>query len=410
MRKLYFLYSTFEDFPNDRVDLTELFSAGIACRGHSIDWHMHPSEVCDGRVAQIGASERVFLCTKKPSTSVQARLANLLSRLWHTLSLIGLIKQNPYDFVQVRDQVFGALIALIGCILACRPFVFWMSFPYVEADLFKARDTSLGIRSFKRWLLFIRGYLSSLTLYRIILPSAAYVFVQSDKMKEDLIRKGIDRKKITPVPMGINWQKISQSAGLTADEDRFPEQPVILYMGTLVRARRLDFLIDVVDLVRVKFPKVTLALVGDAPVEDLRLIEDAVRARGLDEHVYLTGRVPMEKAWHMVSLANVCLSPFRPSPMLDSASPTKVVEYLALGRPVVANDQPDQSKVIRESGAGVVVPYDVRKFADAVIDLLESPEGAEAMGQKGPDYVRRHRSYESMIPILEAKYLELFGG
>ncbi|UHD17122.1 glycosyltransferase [Thiocapsa bogorovii] len=409
MRKLYFLYSTFEEFPNDRVDLTELFSSGIADRGHRIDWHMHPAEISDGGVRQVGVNERVFLCAKKPSSSVRARWENSLSRLGHTLSLIGLIKQNPYDFVQVRDQILGALIAVIGCALARRPFVFWMSFRYVEADLFKARDNTLGLSLAKRIMLFIRGYVSAQVLYRVILPRAHHIFVQSDRMEDDLAERGVARSKMTPVPMGVKWSKIGGSEVAPADEAWLQDRLVIVYVGTLVKARRLDFLVEVLDFVRVECPTVLLVLVGDGSISDMSFIERVIETRGVQDYVHFTGHVQMEKAWSLIKAAKLGLSPLRPSPMLDAGSPTKVMEYLALGCPVVANDQPDQSKVVRESGAGLIVPYDVRRFADAVVTLLKSPADAERMGQLGPDYVRRHRSYEAMTPLLEAKYLELFG-
>ena len=80
--------------------------------------------------------------------------------------------------------------------------------------------------------------------------------------------------------------------------------------------------------------------------------------------------------------------------LLDSASPTKVPEYLALGVPVVCNDNPDQERVINESGAGICVPYSAEDFASAVIKMLclDKSERNE-MGIKGKDYVSRYRDY-----------------
>ena len=79
--------------------------------------------------------------------------------------------------------------------------------------------------------------------------------------------------------------------------------------------------------------------------------------------------------------------------MFDCASPTKVVEYLALGLPVVANDQPDQHKVLTESGAGLSVAKSVREFSAATLRILNNKALAAAMATAGPKYVKTLRSY-----------------
>ena len=59
---------------------------------------------------------------------------------------------------------------------------------------------------------------------------------------------------------------------------------------------------------------------------------------------------------------------------------------------MVANEHPDQSKVLGESGAGFAVEYNPRAFADAAIALLKDPQKAEEMGLRGIDYVERQLS------------------
>jgi len=114
-------------------------------------------------------------------------------------------------------------------------------------------------------------------------------------------------------------------------------------------------------------------------------------------------------AWKHVLQANVCVSPFCPSPILDSTSPTKLIEYMVFNRPVVANDHPDQSKVLSESKAGYCVPYDEGEFAKAIIKLLKNPEDAQKIANRGRKYVEKHRSYEKISRDLEQKYFDLLG-
>jgi glycosyltransferase involved in cell wall biosynthesis len=74
-------------------------------------------------------------------------------------------------------------------------------------------------------------------------------------------------------------------------------------------------------------------------------------------------------------------------------SPTKAIEYMALGLPVVCNDQPDQEQVVRESGGGYSVEMSASAFADAILRLLRNPDEARAMGKAGKAWVAEHRGY-----------------
>ncbi|MBV8633327.1 MAG: glycosyltransferase, partial [Burkholderiaceae bacterium] len=82
--------------------------------------------------------------------------------------------------------------------------------------------------------------------------------------------------------------------------------------------------------------------------------------------------------------------------VLDVGSPTKLVEYMALGRPVVCNNHPEQSAILAECPAGLCVEWSAAAFAEAMLELLQNPEEAEAMGARGPAWVASNRTY----PIL----------
>jgi glycosyltransferase involved in cell wall biosynthesis len=93
-------------------------------------------------------------------------------------------------------------------------------------------------------------------------------------------------------------------------------------------------------------------------------------------------------------------------PVLRVATATKLVEYLAMGKPVVANEHPDHLTVLRDSGAGYCVPLDVGAFAAAITDILDSATTAECMAKAGPIYVAEHRNYAKMAKAVAAVYFE----
>jgi glycosyltransferase involved in cell wall biosynthesis len=210
--------------------------------------------------------------------------------------------------------------------------------------------------------------------------------------------------------MGIADDEFLAIDGVSAAPGvRNSQRMTLAYLGTLSAQRRLEMLVDMLKLIRLHGIEAKLLLVGDGqrPEDRLRL-ECRAGELGIHEHLEITGFLPRSEALARVSQAQVCLSPFFPTPILRSTSPTKLVEYLALGLPVVANDHPEQRRALRESRAGVCVPWGARHFARAVKWLMKLDDNErEAMGRRGRNWVLERRTYGKIAAELEAKYFEL---
>ena len=84
------------------------------------------------------------------------------------------------------------------------------------------------------------------------------------------------------------------------------------------------------------------------------------------------------------------------------SSPTKSVEGMAAGLPVVGSSEVDEHGAIFEaSGGGVPVDWDRDRFADAIVSLLEDPERRRRMGEQGRQWVLAHRTYSHLTKYLE---------
>lgn len=406
-KKLKFLYVTREKHPTFRVDLTELFSVGIVGKGHSIDWHMQSISDSQDRREVINDDENVFVGRKAFGNGFSSKIKNQLFGFYHDYRISRFVKDQEYDFIQVRDKIFAGLIGRLAAKKAGVPFFYWMSFPYPEADLYRAKDYTVHFSFLMRVFYWLRGHVSSFVLYKLILSKADFIFVQSDRMFDDVKEHGISTDKMMPIPMGISLETLSNFEPEVINDSRLKGMSVLVYLGTMVRVRRIDFLLEVLAKVLEKQINTVLLLVGDAPIQDMAFLKKRAEELGVLDKVVFTGFVPMEKGWSYIVNSDVCLSPFRPSPILDSTSPTKVVEYLALGKPVVANKHPDQSKVLEESGAGYAVDYRPEAFAEACIQILNDSEAAKEMGIKGIEYVQNNRTYEVLSDRLERQYQSL---
>lgn len=302
---------------------------------------------------------------------------------------------EQYDGIQVRDKVFAGLIGLLRARYIRKPFFFWMSYPMSESSIEFARSKGLSLGLMRWAFVAIKGHVGKFLIYKALLPRCDHVFVQSDRMAIDVAAHGVPRQRMTAVPMGVDLENITH---VRSDDYAAPSElrgkRVIGYLGILDRSRRIDFLFEVLSKVRRTVPDACLLLVGDATeASDRHWLEARARELHVDDAIVWTGWVPAQVGWAYLHGADVAVSLFPRGELLDSASPTKVVEYLALGLPVVANDQPDQHRVLTESGAGFSVAMDVDEFAGAIVKILGDAQLGARMRVAGPPYVSNRRSY-----------------
>ena len=239
------------------------------------------------------------------------------------------------------------------------------------------------------------------------MPLASFVFVQSEQMKRDIEEMGVNKAKIAAVPMGVSFPMLVKNEN-DIKFDFMTDKKTIVYIGTLARVRRIDFLVRVLARVLNSLPNVMLILVGDGEEQADRdvLTDEAVRL-GIIDAVVITGYLPRNEALKYVAKADVCVSPFYPTPILNSTSPTKIVEYMAMGKPVVANDHPEQRLIINQSKGGLCVPYKEADFADAVVELLSDHRRSVEMGMYGKHYVEVNRSYDKIAQMVESYYFKI---
>lgn len=391
-----------DGYPTFRADVATLFGKYLPRHGIGSDLIAHPAKSSAPSPGPWGGGQ-VFV-----SPGASGRINKHLAFFRFLTRQLMRAQRQQYDAIQVRDSVFAALVGLWVARREGIPFYYWMSYPMYESKIerFRTRGLSLGLSRCVG--VAIIGYVGKWLLYKHVLTASDHVFVQSEKMLADVAREGIAVSKMTPVLMGADLEEMNASRIEPTCDERLAGRRVILYLGTLIRIRRIDFLFEVLARVRQQVEGVVLVLAGDSvESSDLEWLRQRAREIGVSEDVVWTGWLPKEDGWRFVRACEVALSPFRPSFELDSCSPTKAVEYLALGVPAVGNAQPDQARVIQDSGAGYCVPYSVDAFADAIIDLLKNPETAKRMGARGPSYVAAHRSYEIIASQLAKTYARL---
>lgn len=391
------LLVTHEPWPTFRPDVVALFGKYLPRFDILSDLVTEESRSC-GR-EQSWVAGKAVLCPGHRN-----RALHCLRKLVHILRILLACRKVHYDAIQVRDLPITSLAGLIVAHWKDLPFFYWMSFPFPESAIARARARGVKAR-LKYWFPLLQGYIGKWILYKIVLPRTDHIFVQSQRMKEDMSALGFDPQFMTAVPMGVDLEAAQVESIAPSDDPRLMGKFCLVYLGTLDRERRIDLLFDMMARIMEVRDDVLLLLVGDTKDSAHRawLLR---RARDLDvqRNVVFTGWLPTQEAWRYVRAAQIGLSPFPRTSLLESCSPTKAIEYLALEVPVLVNDQPDLARIIAESAAGVCVALTSEAFADAAIDLLADNERRQRMSRAGLAYVRNHRSYRMLAEQLAGIY------
>lgn len=393
---MYLYYSIVDPYPAYRSDISELFGVELRKLGLETEWYMSGT-ISSGQVCVAYADQKINVPYELlPSKNNSTRLSYWMSDFFHLARQI----RSKSGAIQCRDKYLSSLIGLAVSSWRRIPFFYWCSYPFPEQDMFTAEaKTGLG-----HIVQVLKAKIRFFLLYKVICQRADHVFVQSERMKMDMHAYGIPLERMTPVPMGVtakifDWVKTHPISILPTR---------IVYLGSLASVRNLGMLLDAFLLIKQSSPNSQLMFVGDGdvPAERQALTEKA-GALGLGNDVIFTGFVSMEEAWSLSASAAVCVSPIYPTAVLLPASPTKLVEYMALGRPVVCNDHPEQSQIIAESRAGLCVEWSAAAFAKAIVQLLNDPVAAETMAARGPAWVAENRTYPIIAKAVWLKYQSL---
>jgi len=398
-QKLDILFVTSDLFPPFRPAAKAVFAEGLAARGHRIDWLLQAAEPTTRSGQQPFKGGVAYVASTNAGNTRFARLKRHLADTLNDFKVFGLLRQHRYSLVQIKDKYFGALVAIAAAKLYGVPVFYWLAYPHGEASLYAARS---GVARYS-WIYRLRGAVQRFVLYRIIMPACSHVFVQSEQMRRDVAGEGIPLEAMTAVPSSLNLRDIDALVG--GAEDSSAEPPTVVYLGTLLRERQLDFIVRAHALVVTALPDAQLEFVGSGWMpDDEQLLRREAERLGISGNVTITGWLPMRDAWQRVRRAALCVSPYLPVPILRSTSPTKLIEYMALGKPVVANDHPEQADVLRASGAGLVCGWDEREFAAAIVELLKDPQRCKTMGAAGRRYVAEHRTHWAMVDLVAGRY------
>ena len=281
----------------------------------------------------------------------------------------------------------------------------WRRFIRGTPLVFEVRDlwpeSIVGVGLSSEGSLFVRGLGR---LARFLYRRADHVVAVNEAIRQHLERKEhVPAGKLDVILPGVDMTVFAPPADRSRLRDRWNVEGrfVVAYVGTHGLAHDLEVVLNAAVQLKQRAPDVLFMLVGEG-ADKHRLLRIA-RERDLT-NVRFEPQKPLAEIPGILAASDVCLAHLRPSPVFETAVPTKLLEYMACERPIISNVPGEAARLLTESGAGRNIPAgDADAHVDAILALRDDPGERDAMGHRGREYVEMHRTW----PRLAEQYLEV---
>ena len=278
--------------------------------------------------------------------------------------------RRRYDIIHVHSvpdfQVFSTLIPrLLGSrvILDIHDIV-----PEFYASKFGVSERSLTFRL----LLFIE---------KLSIAYSDHVIISNHLWRDKLIRRSVRSEKCTVI---INYPDTSiffRRPRTAAVNRNF----VLCYPGTLNRHQGVDLAIAAVALLREKVPNIKLLVIGDGP--DRGKLKTAVKEQNLEDYVSISGFVPIEQVAESMANVDLGVVPKRKDSFGNQAFSTKIMEFMAMGVPVLASKTCIDNYYFSDRLVQFFEPGNVCDLAAKIMQMIQDPDRCDGLRANAAKFI-----------------------
>ncbi|MCC6476317.1 glycosyltransferase family 4 protein [bacterium] len=217
------------------------------------------------------------------------------------------------------------------------------------------------------------------------------IAIERGKLRADrtfVVRSAPDLKKFTPTPPNLEWKQ--------------GKPYLCAYLGTMGAQDGLDHLLRAAKIMTQDWGRQDVRFVLMGGGENLPVLRQMAADLKLEGVVHFTGRVSNEQVREVLSTADVCLAPDPINPLNTHCTMNKILEYMAMSRPIVSYRLTESEYSAREA-AVYAKDNDPEDFAKYVVELLADPERRTRMGEFGRKRLVEELSWDrSVVELLKA--------
>jgi glycosyltransferase involved in cell wall biosynthesis len=214
-------------------------------------------------------------------------------------------------------------------------------------------------------------------------------------------RGGMDPERVFVVRSGPSLERMK--VGPPHPSLKCGRRYLVGYVGVMGRQEGIDLLLEAVRVVVREMDRkdIHFGLVGGGT--SLEYMKALAHSLGVADYVTFTGRVPDAEMLAMLNTADVCVNPDIANEMNDKSTMNKIMEYMALGKPIVQFDLTEG-----RFSAGEASLYarknDPEDLAATIVKLVDDPGLRATMGEFGRARVVNELEWRFEVPKLLAAY------
>ena len=245
-------------------------------------------------------------------------------------------------------------------------------------------------------------YRSQLWLERQTYRHCTFAFVTNESYRALAIgRNGMPPEKVHVLRSGPRLERLRIQP---ADPQiRRGRRFMVGYLGVIGQQEGIEYLLEAARYLRDERGRddIFWGIVGGGP--HLDALRRKATEMGLDDIVEFTGRVPDDTMLTYLNTADVCVNPDEYNAMNDKSTMNKVLEYMALGKPIVQFDL-TEGRFSAQDASLYAKRNDARDLADKIAQLLDDPARREAMGAFGRNRILNELSWDHTSRALLSAY------
>lgn len=249
-------------------------------------------------------------------------------------------------------------------------------------------------------------YKSQLWLERHTYKNCEIAFVTNESYKKIAIeRGGMNPKHVFVLRSGPKLERLKILP--PKQEIKRGRKYMVGYLGVIGQQEGIEYLLKAAEYIKNKLKRddIFWGIVGGGP--HLSQLKQLSKDMGLSDIVEFTGRVSDEVLLDYMNTADVCVNPDEYNEMNNKSTMNKVLEYMALGKPIVQFDLVE-GRYSAQAASLYAKPNDAIDMADKIIKLLEHPEEREAMSEFGRNRIVNELCWEHTSKALIEGYEYLF--
>ncbi|MEV5598799.1 glycosyltransferase family 4 protein [Streptomyces sp. NPDC052496] len=245
-------------------------------------------------------------------------------------------------------------------------------------------------------------YRAVCALERLTYRTADVVLATNESYRDVAVRRGGKRPEdvfvVRSAPQTERFRPVPAEPELKRGKPH-----LLCYLGVMGPQDGVDYALRALAKLRDELGRTDWHAVFVGAGDAFDAMVELSRQLGLSGQVEFTGRIPDADLVRYLSTADVCLSPDPCNPLNDVSTMNKVLEYMAMGRPIVSFDL-REARVSAGDAAVYASEDDEAEFARLVALLLDDPEKRAHMGKTGQERVSGQLSWRNSQQALLAAY------